>query len=212
MDAASPFWTLAAIAAIQLVAVISPGPAFLMVSRAAATHSRSHGFATGLGVAAAAVIWAVAASLGLDALLHRFPWLYNALQIGGGAYLVWIGWMSVRHAAAPLPETNDADRSGGLVAAWTTGLKAGLANPKIIVFFGSIFVTLLEPGSPDWMKAAAVAVVAVNETSWYACVAYFFSVPAVQRAYRRAKIWVERGVGALLGAFGAKMVLGGVSG
>jgi threonine efflux protein len=212
MEASSPILTLAAIGAIQLLAVISPGPAFLMVSRAAATKSRSHGFATGLGVAAAAVMWAIAASLGLDLLLDRFPWLYRALQIGGGSYLVWIGWMSVRHAADPLPMGGESDPSSGLLSAWTTGLKAGLANPKIIVFFGSIFVTLLQPGSPDWMKAGAVAIVAFNETSWYAGVAFIFSIPAVQRAYRRAKAWIERGVGSLLGLFGARMVIGGLSG
>jgi threonine efflux protein len=212
MDAASPIWTLAAIAAIQLLAVVSPGPAFLMVSRAAATQSRSHGFATGIGVATAAVIWAIAASLGLDALLHQFPWLYSLLQIGGGAYLVWIGWMSVRHAADPLPIASEGYQAAGLLSAWKTGLKAGLANPKIIVFFGSIFVTLLQPGSPDWIKAAAVVIVAFNEISWYGCVSFFFSIPAVQRSYRHAKIWVERVVGVVLGVFGAKMVVGGLSG
>ena len=48
--------TLASIAFANMLGVISPGPAFLLVSRTAAARSRSAGLATGLGVAMAATL------------------------------------------------------------------------------------------------------------------------------------------------------------
>ena len=50
-----------------------------------------------------------------------------------------------------------------------------LSNPKIMVFFGSIFLSLLPAQSPGWMDGAALAIVAVNEFTWFALLALLFS-------------------------------------
>ncbi len=211
IEVSSPLLSLAAVGAIQLLAVMSPGPAFIMVSRASATQSRAHGLAAGLGVAMAAVLWALAASLGLDVLLERAPWLYRAMQAAGGLYLIWIGVQSWRQASTPLAAVGDENAPRSLFEAWAEGFKSSLANPKIIVFFGSIFVTLFAAGTPSWLRLAAVGVVAVNEVLWYGFVAVVFSVKPVQNAYRRAKTSIDRVMGALIGFFGVKLVASALS-
>ena len=50
-----------------------------------------------------------------------------------------------------------------------------LSNPKIMVFFGSIFLSLLPAQSPGWLDGAALAIVAVNEFTWFALLALLFS-------------------------------------
>src|SRR5689334_20096078 len=93
---------LAAIAAAHLLAAISPGPAFVHVTRAAAGQSRQAGLCAALGVAAGAMMWAAALLLGLDIVLKQLPFLYTALQVAGGLYLVWLGVQAWRHADVPL--------------------------------------------------------------------------------------------------------------
>jgi RhtB (resistance to homoserine/threonine) family protein len=207
----SPLFLLASIAAIHLLAVASPGPSFLLVSRAAAMKSRAQGVMTGLGVTSVALFWAIAASLGVDALIAQAPWAFELMQIAGGTYLTWIAIQSFRHAdVQPPADTAAGAVSGTLWAAYVNGVKGSLANPKIIVFFGSIFVALFSPTTPDWVRVAAVCIVGINEFSWYAFVAFAFSARRVQTFYRRAKAWIERAMGTFIGFFGIRLVVGGL--
>jgi RhtB (resistance to homoserine/threonine) family protein len=209
---ASPFLLLIGIAALHLVAVASPGPAFIMVTRASVVRSRVAGLATGVGVATAALLWALAATLGLNLVLEQAPWLYWLMQVLGGLYLLWIGIQSWRHAAAPLPaEGSHMPGTTTLFDFWLQGLTSSLANPKIIVFFGSIFVTLFTPGTPTWVWVAAVIIVPVNEILWYALVAFTFSTRPVQAFYRRAKAFIDRLMGSLMGFFGIRLLIGAFS-
>src|SRR5690349_4105243 len=93
---------LAGIGAVQLMAAMSPGPAFLVVSRISVGESRRAALGAAFGVATAAFIWAVAATLGMHILLAEAAWLYGTLKLIGGIYLVWLGIQSWRHATSPL--------------------------------------------------------------------------------------------------------------
>ncbi|KDM65932.1 MULTISPECIES: LysE family translocator [Acidiphilium] len=196
---------LAELALANFIGMISPGPAFLLVSRAAAGRGRAAGFGLSLGVAIAATTWAAAACFGVALVMARFAPLYEAVQIAGGLYLVWIGISAWR---APPPELDLAAPSGspGFLRAVATGAALNLGNPKIVIFFTSIFVALLPAHTPLWLSAAAIAIVGLQEVTWYCLVTLLFSRARVQRAYRRAGLWIERTVGTLLIAIGARIL------
>jgi RhtB (resistance to homoserine/threonine) family protein len=200
---------LAGIAGVHLVAVMSPGPAFVMATRIAVTKGRAAAICAALGFAVGAVLWALAAVLGMEVVLARAPWLYTALQLAGGAYLVWLGIQAWRHAKAPLAAaTGQGAVAMGKWRAFRLGVATNAANPKVVVFFGSIFVTLFTPDMPGWVRVAALLIVAVNETSWYVAVALLFSAAPTQSAYRRAKRFIDRGMGGVLVAFGLRLLAG----
>lgn len=75
-----------------------------------------------------------------------------------------------------------------------------------MIFFTSIFVALLPAHTPLWLSAAAIAIVGLQEVTWYCLVTLLFSRARVQRAYRRAGLWIERTVGTLLIAIGARIL------
>jgi RhtB (resistance to homoserine/threonine) family protein len=198
---------LAGIGAVQLMAAMSPGPAFLVVSRVSVGESRRAALGAAFGVATAALLWAVAATLGMHVLLAEAAWLYGALKLVGGLYLVWLGIQAWRHAAQPLAAANESAVAMDAWQAWRLGFNTNLANPKVIVFFGSIFVTLFTPETPNWVRGLALVVVAINESGWYATVALLFSSRPAQAAYRRAKRWIDRATGAVMMLFGVRLIL-----
>ena len=199
--------TLAGIGAVQLMAAMSPGPAFLVVTRLSVGESRRTALAAAFGVAMAALFWAVAATLGMHVLLAEAAWLYGILKLAGGAYLLWLGFQAWRHADVALAPATNGAVSMSCWQAWRLGFSTNLANPKVIVFFGSIFVTLFTPETPDWVRAAALVIVAANESGWYATVALLFSSRPAQAAYRRAKRWIDRATGAVMMIFGLRLIL-----
>jgi threonine/homoserine/homoserine lactone efflux protein len=198
---------LAAVAALNLAAAMSPGPAFVLITRTAAASNRSAAWKAATGTVAASLIWAAAALLGLQVLLTQAAGLYRVFQVAGGLYLCLIGSIMWRHAPDPMPTGSAADvRMRG---AFMKGLLLGLSNPKVVVFFGTVFTTAFVPSTPTPVKWAALAVVLCNESIWYGSLALCFGSSLVQRRYRRVKASLERIFGALLTAFGAKLVWSG---
>jgi threonine efflux protein len=194
---------LVGISVAQALAMVSPGPAFLLVSRAAAGESLAAGLATGIGVATASAAWAVAATFGVAVLLARAPAIYTAIQLIGAIYLIFLGLSAWR-------ETAIHAQSGGFATtrlgyrAMMRGLSLSLSNPKIVVFYSGVFVGLIPVEAPTWLRLVALVIVVTQEYVWYATVAILFSRPRVRSAYQHARGHIERVMGAALIAVGAR--------
>jgi threonine efflux protein len=194
---------LATIAALNLAAAMSPGPAFLLVSRTAAGSTRRSALLTAAGTASASVIWAAAALLGLQIILARAAGVYHVLQFVGGLYLCFIGFSIWRGAGVPLAMLTPAKPQER--GSFGRALLMGLSNPKVIVFFGTIFTTAFDPSAPAVFKWAALLVVLVIETTWYTSVATLFGISPIQRGYRKMKKTLERTFGGLMVLFGGRL-------
>ena len=197
---------LLTIGLLQLLAVISPGPSFLITARAAVANSRWQGVQVALGVGAGTVIWASAAVLGLHVLFEKFPALFFVMKLSGALFLLWIAFQIFRHAAEPLAIGN-AGVEAGRNPFWQ-GFFTQISNPKVVVFFSSIFIALLPHDVPLWMSLSLIAIVSFNEVWWYSAVSAFFGTPAVRRFYMAAKSWIDRVTGLFLGGLGLNLLWG----
>ncbi len=196
----------AGIALIHLLAAISPGPSFVLSVRTAAGEGFSPAAGLALGFGIGASLWALAALAGLTLLFELAPWLFAALKIVGGIFLVWLAIRMWRHASDPMPVLSDAaPRSAA--SAIRLGLATFLANPKPAVFFGAIFVGLVPAQADLAARAIIVGNVFAVETNWYLATAAIFSRPAARAAYIRFKTALDRAFGGVLGALGAKIAI-----
>lgn len=194
---------LLSIGIIQLLAVISPGPSFLITARTAVVQSRGDGIKVALGLGAGTVIWSSAALLGLNAVFHAVPVLFMAMKVAGALFLLYIAWMIFRHAAEPLRIEGGGER---LANPFVKGFLTQISNPKVAVFFGSIFIAMLPAQVPLWMVVALIAIVSFNEVWWYSVVALFFGSGPVRAFYLQAKVWIDRVTGLFLGALGLRLL------
>jgi threonine/homoserine/homoserine lactone efflux protein len=197
---------LLGLAVVHLLAVASPGPSTVLVIQTAAVAGRRGGLLAALAMMVGALLWATAALFGLQALFARFEWLHLAFRVGGAIYLLYLAVMLWRHARDPMPEIP----IGGAVrmTGWQGFLRAlllQLSNPKIMVFFGSIFLSLLPQNLSVWMDATVLAVVALNEFAWFALLALLFSGGPARAFYRRAKFWLDRFMGGALALLGLRL-------
>ncbi len=198
-------FTLVTIGLIHWLAVMSPGPSFLITARTAVAQSPADGIKVALGLGIGSAVWAAAALLGLNLLFQQFHWLFVVTKIAGALYLIWIAYQIFRHAADPVEideAANDKVASGPLLRGFLTQL----ANPKVVVFFGSIFVAMLPKEIPGWMVVALIVIVTANEIVWYSLVSMFFGSSPVRRFYFTAKRWIDRTTGVFLGLLGARLL------
>ncbi|MEL6599454.1 MAG: LysE family transporter [Pseudomonadota bacterium] len=203
------FVTLAAFAMTHLLAVISPGPSLVVVLRATLGGSRRTGVLVALGMGFGTLIWAMGAWFGLAALFSVAPVLLTVLTWAGALYLIYLAVMMWRHAAAPMALAGEGGTSApvGDLAAARLGLLTQLANPKVAVFFGSIFLLILPPAPDAGLLGIVFAIVFINEFIWYTCVALLIGGQRARAGFVRVKPAVDRVCGTVLGALGVRLIV-----
>ncbi|SCL26802.1 Threonine/homoserine/homoserine lactone efflux protein [Micromonospora rhizosphaerae] len=88
----------------------------------------------------------VAAVTGLAALLHASPVLFRAVTWLGVAWLLWLGWSSLRERGTWLTDGDPTPpRTARLVR---DGVLLNLLNPKVTVFFVAFLPQFVPPDRP----------------------------------------------------------------
>ena len=199
---------LFAILGALLIGAISPGPSFVYIVRTSVALSRRDGLAGALGMGIGAMIYGALALAGLRTLMTEAGWLYTALKIAGGLYLVYLAVKIWRGAKEPVVVANNPDgATTNARRAFSLGLATQLSNPKIVAVFGAVFAALLPANPPLWLDLVLPPLIFVQETSWYAFVALAFSSNRPRALYLRAKLWVDRAAGIVIGALGVRLIL-----
>lgn len=193
------------LALAHLAAAASPGPSFVLIARTAAARSRTAAMRMSLGLGLGAVFWAAAALFGLSVLFKLAPWTFIVLKIAGGLFLIWVAVQLWRHAKTPLILAANGGPAQSAFADVRQGLLFQVANPKVSVFFGSVFVTLVPPDAPAALLVTLLAIIFMVETFWYVAVSTIFAIPQVRHRYIGAKTWVDRGCGGFLGLLGLRL-------
>src|SRR4051812_9857926 len=124
--------TALGIAGAIAVGAASPGPSFVMIARTAVVSTRADGVAAALGMGMGGSIFAVAALLGLHVIFSSVPWIYLAVKLTGGGYLVYLGYRIWQSAKLPLMITENFGRRrfSTLKHFFLSGLGTQLSNPK----------------------------------------------------------------------------------
>ncbi|MBM7044226.1 MULTISPECIES: LysE family translocator [Rhizobium] len=197
--------------AAVFIGAVSPGPSFVLVSRIAVSRSRKAGLAAAFGMGTGSVIFATLALFGLSALLMKVEWLYLALKVAGGLYLIYVGIRIWRNAAHDLPiDAPATPAAGGIIRNFLFALGTQLSNPKTAIFYGSIFAALLPASPAPWLLLTVPPAVFVVETGWYMVVTMAFSSNRPRALYIGSKLWIDRVAGAIIGALGARLVIDGL--
>jgi threonine/homoserine/homoserine lactone efflux protein len=143
--------------------------------------------------------------LGLNAIFRLRPWLFVGMKVAGALFLMWIAVQIFRHADAPVI-LDESDAVAARRNPFIAGFLTQISNPKVAVFFGSIFVAILPQDVPGWMMVALVAIFTVNEILWYTLVSLCFGSGPVRRFYIGAKKWIDRVTGLFLGALSLRIL------
>lgn len=202
---------LASIAAIHVLAIASPGPTFAVVMSYAVRGDRRAGLLLTVGVVLATLTWAFAAAAGIGTLLASFPVAYRGLQLAGAAYLVYLGAKLLvstfrnKQAAAAHPVSEPVSGAEAVRAGFITNI----TNPKVVAYYASLFGVMIPAGAPAWLFWAAVAVVVAVSAAWWIAVTLFFTVPAVSRAYLRAKSGLDVVMAVVLIGLGLRLAVFG---
>jgi RhtB (resistance to homoserine/threonine) family protein len=194
------------IISISLLAVISPGPDFAMVTRSSLMGSRRAGALMAVGIGGGVLLHVSYTLFGLGLLIRNTPFLFAILKIVGVAWLVWMGVKMMQ--TKPLdPEDDAAAVAIGDLQALRTGFLTNALNPKTTIFIFSLFMQVVQSSTPIVTQIAYGLFIAAAHVTWFALVALFFTAPSVRGAILQFRHWIDRVFGAVIISFGVALAL-----
>jgi len=139
-----------AFAAVAAVIVVVPGPDMALVLRNGVAYGQHAAIATALGISAGLLVWALAAALGIAALLQASGTAFTLLKLAGAAYLVWLGVRALRDAWRGSFEESADNRSPRRKASpFREGLLSNLFNPKIALVYTTLIPQFVDRGGSE---------------------------------------------------------------
>lgn len=129
-----------------LLLVVIPGPDMVMIVALGSRYGRAAGVAAAAGVSAGLAVHVVIAVLGLSALLHKFPAVYQSLKWAGVLYLIYLAITTLRAKPSTTGDVKQtrAQRSS-LPAAFRSAMITNVLNPKVILFNVAFLPQFIDP-------------------------------------------------------------------
>ncbi|WP_075596429.1 LysE family translocator [Novacetimonas hansenii] len=197
---------IAFVAAASLL-TITPGLDTAMVLRVATSSGTRPALMAGLGVALGCLVWGIAASLGLGAVLRASELAYNLIKWSGAAYLCWLGINLLLH-----PRTNLTDGMTSSMASASKALRQGfltnILNPKVGIFYVTFLPQFMPPSGHLVQYALLLTSIhAMLTVLWFSILA--MATAPLLRLLKRPRFLsvIDRLTGGLFIAFGLKIAL-----
>lgn len=185
---------------IGVMSALLPGPDLILLIKNSLQSGRKSGIATSLGVAVALIIHIAYTILGFAIVLEHFPFLINIIKILGSAYLIWLGWNTLK----PEPKNNAESpeeitpTQNSFKNSFYQGFMCNFLNPNSALFFLSVFSQLVNPGIPIYMSWLFGFIIIFIVAVFYVAFAYAISNLKFRRFYLRYKSWFDRSLGLIL--------------
>lgn len=190
---------------VSLASTAIPGPAVLYVTTQGMRGGMRSGLPAALGILAADAFYIVLSVTGLSAVLAASYQLFTIMKWAGAVYLVYLG-VRIVLSGLTASVTRQAPAAGsGTGRSFLGGFALHAANPKALLYFGSLVPQFVTTGKPLAMQLAALALIHLSTAS---CVLIIYAASSA----RLGRGSVGPGVSRFLRfAAGASLIGAGVS-
>ncbi|MCK0198063.1 LysE family transporter [Ancylobacter sp. 6x-1] len=199
-----------ALMAVFSVVIVAPGADFALVTRQCVVHGRRAALVTSLGISASLLFHITYTILGLGLIVSKSLALFAFIKWCGVAYLIYLGVRAFFEPAMRFEEP-DADRpptrTAPLSAArcFAMGFLTNALNPKPVLFFLSLFSTLVSPATPVAITFLYGIGMAGALFAWFVGVTLFFTHPRVRARFTACGRWFNRITGAAFVLLGLRL-------
>lgn len=200
--------TLVVFAALSLGLAATPGPNMLYIVTRSLAQGTAAGMVSLIGCQFGSLFIMVLAALGITAALFAVPYAYDALRLGGAAYLAFLAWQCLKPGAqnlfAPQPLPPEPNRK-----LFTIGFLTAALNPKVALFYVAVLPPFIDPAGNVLLQGLIL-----GTTQIVVCLAFdallVWGAGGVSRFLAARPLWLaaQRYVlGAVLGLLAVKLAM-----
>ena len=202
------FGLIAAVGLIHLVALVSPGPDFVVVCRSSLLYSRTIGIYTAVGFGLGICVHISYAVFGLSWLIANNELIFTVIQYLGAFYLMLIGIQSLRSFQSQIgQETTTSSSRISPFRAVRIGFITNALNPKATLFFLGLFSTMLNPTVGELTLVVIAVLLVVTTILWFSLVALLISHSRFTTVLKRYEKTAHQFFGVLLIGIGVIILI-----
>jgi threonine efflux protein len=184
---------LLTICALHFVAQLSPGPDVLLVAKSSASTSRINTLKIILGISVGVVVWVILTLLGFTVLLEQWPWIQQVLMVIGGFFLARMGYAMLKGGIATLKQSTNLDGQIDQIPKnyFLLGFYTNLANPKIVIYFSSVFSLALSSSAGLSLKPQLAVIIPIQTFLVFSLLMLIMSVPKIKAIYQKSGSYID---------------------
>lgn len=192
-----------------MLAVMSPGPDFVMMLRSSLKYSRRTAIWSAVGLGGGIALHVTYCLLGIALIISQSIVLFNVIKLLGAAYLIYIGIKSLQSKKVDKVEALHVHKTEDIshLQALKLGFLTNALNPKATIFFLALFTQVISPTTAVAWKLAYGLEMVLATIAWFSLVAIFMTQNPIRKAFMGVKHHVEHVFGAVLLALGIKVAL-----
>ena len=196
------------VALLHFLAVVSPGPDFIMITRNSLLYSKRAGIYSAIGLGFGILVHITYSLIGIGVLISKSILLFNFIKYIGAAYLIYIGYKSLTSKSSKL-QLADGEQRKDLTRfeALKNGFLTNVTNPKATLFFLSLFTVVINPSTPLTVKLIMAAEMSIVTTLWFILVAHLISHRLIKERISKVHSFAEKLIGVALIGLGIKVAL-----
>src|SRR5581483_5729328 len=141
-----------AVATLHMLALMAPGPDFILTTRNSLVYGRKPAIFAAIGLALGNGVHITYSLIGIGYIISKSILLFSALKFLGAGYLMFIGYKSLKAKPAALDAGIQEHKTIGRLAAIKMGLLTNISNPKVTLFYFALFTQVIHPFTPVGIK------------------------------------------------------------
>lgn len=192
----------------HLIALISPGPDFIVACRNSIQYFRKIGLWTAVGFGIGVCVHMSYAFFGLTWMISQSDILFTTMKYLGAVYLIYLGVSSLFLKNTKIDLKTDQRVSK---IKWYTATKVGLLtnllNPKASLFFLSLFTIVIGPEVNLTVMAILALILFSTTVLWFSLVAVFLTHQKMRYLFEENQKSINRLFGVILIIIGIRIAL-----
>lgn len=207
----SLFGIFATVALAHFLALISPGPDFVILVKSAVKNESKKAIGVALGISTANALYIALCLIGVGSLLASSVYIMIGLKVAGGLFLIYLAVQALRakksdYASLSAQVNIKEKQETTFFKEFIVGFMSGILNPKNILFYLSLFTVVLTKDVSLTFKIILGVWMTSLVFIWDSAIVFLLSGDNVRRKFAKLSYYIDKVTGAILGLVGFTIV------
>ena len=162
------------------IGAMVPGPSLIIILYIANTKDFISSVIASIGHGIGILIYALISIFSISFIIKIAPFTIQIIQFIGAIFLIYIGSKIIFIKSPDEQEIDQKLNTKSLLESFILGLTTSLINPKVIIFFTSIFSQFLDDDYSVFTKIIMAFLAGVIDTTWYVLASYSVNLKTIK--------------------------------
>ena len=194
---------LIAVIAITILAVISPGADFAIVTKNSYLYGRKTGICTAWGISLGVLVHVAYTLVAVTFVMTYTPQILTVVKYIGAIYLIFIGYKTFTQE--PIIDVASTQRINHFQA-FKYGFLTNALNPKTTLFVISTYTQIVSTTTPKLVLLGYGLFMSFAHFLWFAIIGVLFSSILLREKMLTKQVLINRVIGLLLCLLGLLLI------